>query len=201
MNAIARTSRKATGMTVIELTVVLIVIGVVIAIAVPSMRSMTARHRVQSVHADLLTDLQLARSEMIKRSGSSVSDEIRTRVAVTFGSNASVSCYTIHEVVTGINCDCTRGAGNACAPVVPPAPSPEIKTMQLTRAVGVSLAASSASGSKVEFAPPPNGLVTPTDLVIDVQDPVSGHLRTSLSALGVPSVCSPDGSIRGVAPC
>ena len=193
-------ARPAVGLTIIELMVVMIVLGVIIAFAVPSMQSMMARQRVQSVHANLLTDLQLARSEMTKRSGSSVSDETRTRVAVTFGSDANVSCYTIHAVVAGITCDCTRGAGSACTPVPPGSPSPEIKTTQLTKAVGVSLAASSASGSKVEFVPP-NGQATPTDLVIDVQDPASGHLRTSIGALGVPSVCSPDGSIRGVAPC
>jgi hypothetical protein len=38
-------------------------------------------------------------------------------------------------------------------------------------------------------------------MVIDVQDTTSGHLRTSISGLGVPSVCSPDGSMRGVPTC
>jgi Tfp pilus assembly protein FimT len=175
------------GLTIIELIVVLIVAGVVIAMAVPSMRGMMARHRVQSVQADLLTDLQLARSEMAQRSG--------TAVAVTFGGNAAVSCYTVHAV-NGAACDCTLGPGSACGA----APSPEIKTSQLTRAVGVSLAASSAGGNSIQFTPP-QGKVTPTDMVIDVQDPVSGHLRTSISELGVPSVCSPDGSISGVPSC
>jgi type IV fimbrial biogenesis protein FimT len=190
--------RHSAGLTVIELTVVMVVVGVIIAVAIPSMRGMMARQRVQSVQADLLTDLQLARSELTKRSGSSVSDS--TRVAVTFGGNASISCYTVHAVVAGITCDCTRALGTACSPVPMGSPSPEIKTTQLTRAVGVSLAASSPSGSKVEFTPP-NGMVTPTDMVIDVQDALSGHLRTSISGLGVPVVCSPDGSIRGVPAC
>lgn len=181
--------RSSAGLTIIELMVVLIVVGVIIAMAVPSMRGMMARQRVQSVQADLLTDLQLARSEMAQRSGTS------TAVAVTFGGNAEVSCYTVHAV-GGAACDCTLGPGSACgAP-----PSPEIKTTQLTRAVGVSLAASSAGGNSIRFTPP-QGVVTPTDMVIDVKDPLSGYLRTSISALGVPTVCSPDGSIRGVAPC
>ncbi len=181
--------RLGAGLTIIELMVVLIVAGVVIAIAAPSMRGMIARHRVQSVQADLLTDLQLARSEMVQRSGTA------TSVAVTFGANAEVTCYTVHAVV-GAACDCTLGPGSACAAV----PSPEIKTTQLTRAVGVSLAASSAGGNSIQFTPP-QGLVTPTDMVIDVQDPIGGRLRTSISGLGVPTVCSPDGSIQGVASC
>jgi type IV fimbrial biogenesis protein FimT len=177
------------GLTIIELMVVLIIVGVVIAIAAPSMGRMIARHRVQSVQADLLTDLQLARSEMAQRSGTS------TPVAVTFGGNAAVTCYTVHAVV-GVGCDCTLGPGSACGP----APSPEIKTTQLTRAVGVSLAASSAGGNAIQFTPP-QGMVTPIDMVIHVQDPLGGQLRTSISKLGVPIVCSPDGSIGGVAPC
>jgi type IV fimbrial biogenesis protein FimT len=181
----------AAGMTIIELVVVLIVVAVVVTLAAPSMRGMMTRQRVQSVQADLLTDLQLARSEVAQRSGTS------TAVAVTFGGNADVSCYTVHVVGGGVDCDCTRTAGSACTPT-----ASEIKTTHLTRAAGVSVAASSPSGSRIEFEPP-KGLVKPATagMVIDVQDAVSGRLRTTISALGVPSVCSPDGSMRGVNPC
>jgi hypothetical protein len=44
--------------------------------------------------------------------------------------------------------------------------------------------------------------MTPDGLVVDVQDAVSGQLRTTINSRGVPSVCSPDGSIPGVrTPC
>jgi type IV fimbrial biogenesis protein FimT len=202
MSTAIRAARKRpardgdSGMTIIELVVVLIVIGVIVTLAAPSMRGMMARQRVQSVQADLLTDLQLARSEVAQRSGT------ETTVAVTFGGDAQVTCYTLHAKVTGINCDCTRGAGSACVPVPSGTPSPEIKTLQLTRANGVSVAASSPSGSRIEFEPP-KGLVKPStaDMVIDVQDAVSGRLRTTINEVGTPFVCSPDGSMRGVNPC
>lgn len=185
---------RCSGVTIIEAVVALIVVGVIVTLTAPSMRGMMARHRVQGVQDALLTDLQLARSEMAQRSGTS------TPVAVSFGSNAEVTCYTIHANVPGIGCDCTRGAGSACTPIPMGTPSPEIKTLQLTRAAGVTLAASSPSSNRIEFAPP-QGTVTPTDMVIDVQDAIGGHLRTSVSGLGVPAVCSPDGSMRGVNPC
>jgi Tfp pilus assembly protein FimT len=190
----AHRPRRLSGVTVIELMIVLVVLAVVIALAAPSMRGMIARQRVQSVQADLLTDLQLARSEMAQRSGTS------TPVVVSFGSDSAVSCYTLHVDVTslGVTCDCTRGAGSACQPAA--SPSPEIKTSHITRADGVSLAASSPGGNSIKFTPP-QGLATPTGMVIDVQSTVSGHLRTSISGLGVPSVCTPDGSMRGVLPC
>lgn len=180
------------GLTIIELMTVMIVLGVLVSILIaPAINGMVARHRVQGVHAELLGDLQLARSEQAQRNGTS------TSVSIVFGSNADVTCYTIHAVLAGVVCDCTRGPGNACLPADPPA---EIKTMQFAQAAGVSVAASGPGGGRLTFAPP-QGLVSPSNLVIDVQSAIRGQLRTSVSGLGVPSVCSPDGSIPGVRTC
>ena len=180
------------GMTFVELMVVMVVLGVlVILIAVPAIGTMASRHRVQGVHAELLGDLQLARSEQAQRNGTS------TSVSIAFGSNADVTCYTIHAVLAGVVCDCTRGPGNACLPADPPA---EIKTMQFARAAGVNVAVSSPGDARVTFNPP-QGLATPNNLVVDVQSATRGQLRTSISGLGVPTVCSPDGSIPGGRTC
>jgi len=178
------------GMTIIELMVVLIVLALLMTLVIaPSIGAMVARHRVQGVQAELLGDLQLARSEQARRNGDAVP------VAVSFSSDANITCYTIH---TGASpCDCTLAAGTACN-AVPGAQ--EIKTMQFARSVGVTVAATSASGPKIVFSPP-QGLVAPTDMLIDVQSTTSGQLRTSINATGVPSVCSPDGSVPGVRTC
>jgi type IV fimbrial biogenesis protein FimT len=173
------------GVTLIEMVVVIAILGVLIALAAPSMRSMMARQRVQGVNAELVTDLQMARAEVAKRSGAS------TLVAITFGGNGQMSCYTLHTTPTaGITCDCTRAPGTACTA----AGTEEIKTVQLSRATGVAVA---AGGGQIVFAPP-QGLAAPANLVIDVQDTTSGQLRTTINALGRPAVCSPDGSIAGV---
>jgi prepilin-type N-terminal cleavage/methylation domain-containing protein len=180
------------GMTIIELMVALIVLGILVSLVIaPAVSGMAGRHRVQGVHAELLGDLQLARSDPALRNGTN------TSVSVAFGSNANITCYTIHTVSGATPCDCTRAPGDACTPVVG---AREIKTLQFARAAGVSVAASSPTGSRITFAPP-QGLATPDNLVIDVQDATRGQLRTSISGLGVPSVCSPDGSIPGVPTC
>jgi type IV fimbrial biogenesis protein FimT len=185
--ACAHTPRVVRGLTLIELMVVIVVLAVLVTLVAPSMRGMMARQRVRGVNAELVTDLQLARSEVNQRSGTG------TTVAVTFGGNAQMTCYSLHTGTAA--CDCTQSPGSVCA-----APSQEIKLMQFPRAAGVTVAASSPSGSRVQFAPP-QGLATPGDLVIDVQDATSGQLRTSVNGLGRPSVCSPDGSITGVPTC
>jgi len=182
----------ARGMTIIELMVVLIVLGVLVSLLVaPAIGGMVARHRVQGVHAELLVDLQLARSEQAQRNGSS------TPVAITFGGNADVTCYLIHTAPAGVACDCTRAPGAACLPA---GAAQEIKLMTFARAAGVSVAASSPGSAPIKFDPP-QGLVTPANVVIDVQSATRGQLRTTVSGLGVPTVCSPDGSIPGVRTC
>jgi Tfp pilus assembly protein FimT len=179
-------------MTIIELMVALIVLGVLVGMVVaPAISGMASRHRVQGIHAELLGDLQLARSDPALRNGTN------TSISVAFGSNADITCYTIHTVSGATPCDCTRAPGDACTPV---AGAREIKTRQFARAAGVSVAASSPLGARITFAPP-QGLATPDNLVIDVQGAARGQLRTSISGLGVPSVCSPDGSIPGVRTC
>ncbi len=183
-------AQRTRGMTIIELTVVLILVGVLVTLLViPSMKGMIARHRVQGVQAELIGDLQLARSEQARRSGDA------TPVSVSFGSDADLTCYTIHTGSTA--CDCTRAVGDACGAV---AGAQEIKTMQFARSVGVSVAASGASGPRIVFSAP-QGLVSTPNPVIDVQSATSGHLQTKVKPTGVPSVCSPDASISGVVPC
>lgn len=182
--------RPVRGLTMIELITVLVVLGVLISIAAPSMRGMMQRQRVQGVHDQLVTDLQLARSELTAGGGS-------VQVAVAFGGDATLTCYTLHTVGVGATCDCTRVPGAAC---VPAGVLREIKTTQVARALGVSLAASSPGGTIVTFSPP-QGVATPAGLTITVQGDTNGQLRTAVGPMGTPSVCSPDGSMRGVPTC
>lgn len=175
-------------MTMIELVIVMIVIAILIVVVAPSMRGMMARQQVQGINAELVTDLQLARSEVIRRSGGG------TTVGVTFGGDDLITCYTVHTIAAGAACDCTRTPGQACLPA---GVLDEIKTVQVKRASGVALAASSVGGSVLTFAPP-QGFAAPADLFVDVRGTISGQLRTSINLSGRPTVCSPDNSIRGV---
>lgn len=186
----SRVSAGAHGLTIIELITVLIVVGVLISLAAPSFRGMIQRQRVQGVSDQVLGDLQLARSEVAGRGGAAV--------AVSFGGNGALSCYTIHSPASapGAACDCTRTPGQAC---VPAGALQEIKTAQVPRAEGVSVAASSPGGPMLNFAPP-QGVATP-GFVVTVQGDAGGQLRTDVRALGSLSVCSPDGSMRGVPTC
>ncbi len=184
---------RSLGLTIIELMTVLVVLGVLVTLVAPTFRGMMQRQRVQGIQDQLLTDLQLARSELAVRASASASSP----VAVTFGGDGMVTCYTIHTAGTGATCDCTRAVGQVCQP---PDVLQEVRTVQLPRAGGISMAASSPSGSSVAFSPP-QGLATPAGLTINITGDISGQVRTTVGDLGRPDVCSPDGSIRGVPPC
>ena len=59
--------RKSRGFTLIEMMTVITIMTLLVAIAVPNMRSLIANQRAQSAAYDLISDLALARSEAVKR--------------------------------------------------------------------------------------------------------------------------------------
>jgi type IV fimbrial biogenesis protein FimT len=60
------------GMTLIELMTAITVLGILVAVAAPSFRSFTANNKVVATTNDLVTALNLARSEALRRGGNAV---------------------------------------------------------------------------------------------------------------------------------
>jgi type IV fimbrial biogenesis protein FimT len=58
------------GFTMIELMVVVIVLGIVLSVAIPSFRAMIANTQIRSVAESVRNGLQLARAEAVKRNES-----------------------------------------------------------------------------------------------------------------------------------
>lgn len=63
----ARRAHRQRGMTIIEVLLVIVIIGIFLGIAGPSFRSFTAGQRVKTVSFDFYATLVFARSEAIKR--------------------------------------------------------------------------------------------------------------------------------------
>ena len=70
--------RHSLGFTLIELMVTVSVLGVLMAIALPSFQPLIERWRVRQVESHLESSLQFARSEAIKRGGNVVMQKITT---------------------------------------------------------------------------------------------------------------------------
>jgi type IV fimbrial biogenesis protein FimT len=180
---------RSRGLTLIELMVVVAVAAVILAIAVPSMREFMVRQRVKAINAELVNDLQFARSESITR---------KDTVWVSFRTDDdAMTCYTIHTRLGLGDCDCRRPLGTAC----PDLPGlVEMKTVQVPRSTTVTLQPPAAPDDFVHFSEP-NGSSNRDVFAVTVESSVSGKLRTSSNKMGRPQVCSPDGSFGGVAAC
>mgnify|MGYP000252802508 CR=1 FL=1 len=98
--------QKQSGFTLMELMIVVIVVGILTAIALPSFQSTIERRRLVGAADNLFSDLQYARSEAIKQNKE-----------ITFQFNTGADwCYGIDD--DGVGCDCTAGIGASNCTVV-----------------------------------------------------------------------------------
>ena len=119
-----RQAQPMRGVTIIEMMVVVVVAAIILTLAVPSMREFLVRQRVAAVNAELVTDLQFARSEAVARNR----DVYVSFFTDPLAGSPPMSCYTIHTLGTVGSCDCRKPLGTACdiaAELV------EIKTVQV----------------------------------------------------------------------
>jgi prepilin-type N-terminal cleavage/methylation domain-containing protein len=184
------------GLTLIELMVVVVLVGILLALVAPSVRGMISAQRVRSINAELLTDLQFARSEAARRNRD---------VFIRFRSASS--CYTLYAAEVAGSCDCRNTPG---VDVCTGGPE-EIKTVKLSAADGVAFSASNVSGQQTLRFERGHGTILP-DGIFDpaasaprfgvlVTGVPRGQLRTEVNMSGRPTVCSPDGSITQVPAC
>jgi type IV fimbrial biogenesis protein FimT len=197
------------GLTLVELLVVVAVLAILLVLAAPSMQDFILIQRLRGIHAQLVTDLQLARSEAMS-SGLVVNFRVQTSSALP----GSMSCYVLFNdtprnyAVNGASsqCDCTQTEGNRCTQ----AGTREIRTVQIPTTRGVTLALPLFQTQAVAFDPSTGGMV----LLRSEAGVVSGSAFTVISAIdtarslsavvglsGRPTVCKPTGSTLSEPSC
>jgi prepilin-type N-terminal cleavage/methylation domain-containing protein len=183
------------GFTFVELMVTLSVLAVLLAIAVPSLRELIAKKRVESIARELSTDVRYLRTQATQR---------QSRVRIAFGSNTDATCYVMYGLGdSSFNCDCARSDG------LPPcgnSDSVEYKTVLIRRDRGVVLSATPvrltlAGATGLPMADSINALAT---IQATVQGTgIGGAIRvyTSNDNLIVPRVCSVSGHEGSMPQC
>lgn len=196
--------RRSPGFTLTELLIVIAVAAILLTIGVPGFRDFILMQRLRSVNAQLVTDLNFARSEAVSRSQWG---------RVAFFSNDAVTCYTIYtapsDAVVQPQCDCRNGAGAACQ-----APLVEVRTVSVPISDGVSVryVPPNAANNVPAFAYSHiNGRIAsiPTDLAprslqafrVHVAIDSARVLRTEVGTSGRVSVCAPASESVGAPPC
>ncbi len=179
----ARPRRQATaiGFTLVELLIGVAILGVLLALAAPSLADFINRRRVETVAAELATDLAYTKTEVVARTED---------VFIRFNSNSEMTCYSI-TYLSGIgSCDCRRAAGTSCGGGLSSAY--ELKLTQLRKSLGVTMTPS-MTYSPFGFSPP---LMTPShaDFYVTVAGSRGSTLLVKVNPAGRISTCSPSGS-------
>lgn len=189
---------RGRGFTLVELLFVVAVAAVLVVVAAPGFRDFILVQRLKAVNAQLVTDLQLARSEAASRGQTG---------RVIFERNGDQTCYTIYTSPNSTRCSCLLGAGAACTGNLR-----EVKTVSVARSDSVTVipVLDNGDNAAIGFDHISGGLlVIPQDL--DVEYPDSYDINTSIDSSrvlrvrvgrsGRPTVCRAAGSIPGFEPC
>jgi type IV fimbrial biogenesis protein FimT len=217
----ARRAGGGSGFSLIELMVVVAVAAIIIGLAAPSFSSYILTQRIRSVHAQLVTDLQFARSEAATR-GQFVAVQFQHRSGT---SEEDGSCYMViarnDPWRNPVYCDCFAPAGGRCTVTE----TAEIRRVLIPNRLNVSVKVPDAVSSGystsgralVNFDPRSGGFVigfgAPTSLleaqggfvVTTKADPGDGSdsraLRVIVNGPGRVSLCTPAGSPLGGEAC
>lgn len=195
-----RSPSTGLGFTLIELMVVLAVAALLVVLAAPSFQDMIVMQRLRGINAQLVTDLQFARSEAVAQG---------RVVRVNLGFDSAQTCYVIYTAAGNDGagrCECVRGVGAACT-----APnSHEIRTVVAPRSGQVNIEWPAPQDTGFGYDPTTGGLISiPSDdasaalgaVQIDVRVDDDRRLRDKINQTGRPTVCAPNAARMQVQAC
>jgi type IV fimbrial biogenesis protein FimT len=188
---------KKYGFTIVEVMIALAVMGVLLALAGPSMYDFMLTQRLRSVNAQLVTDLQYARSEAATHN---------QYTYVRFNEvSGNVSCYAVYTGPLQAGCNCTRA--NVCVSA-----AKELRTVLLPADSKLRVRHVNSTGDEIVRFDPKNGSMNvlsadtlierPVPFSIEAEIDSARKLRTVVTPAGRPTVCAPAGStMAGAAAC
>jgi prepilin-type N-terminal cleavage/methylation domain-containing protein len=183
----------AGGVTLVELMVTLAIVAVLLAIALPSMRELIARKRLEGIVQELVTDLRLLKSHQLQ-------NQPNTGTAIGFGVTDQKSCYILFVRGDNVeNCDCTAAEDMLCGPADAGGLRPaQIRQVNIPLDTGVRITANRTTLVMQGYNAMPRLNRT---LNISVTGTNVGEVRITTNATGVPATCSVSGVFGGIKPC
>jgi prepilin-type N-terminal cleavage/methylation domain-containing protein len=201
-----KSARLSAGLTLIELMVVVAIAAIILGLAAPSFSEYIITQRLRSVHGEVATQLQFARSEAVARSAF---------VGVRFQESTpgvGLTCYIIFtrpDPTTSTDvCDCTAAPGARCNSS--PTTTTELRTVTIPGELKVGVRTPTgqtdtitfdARSAGLKFAPSDFATLTANAFQVDSSASGGRSLRILVLPSGRPKLCTPSGSILGGSTC
>lgn len=197
-----RPPRHVAGFTLVELLIVVALASLVLGLAAPSFTSFIQMQRLRGINAQLVTDIQFARSEAVSRN---------VPVHLRFQKTGEMSCYTLYTNADPdpsgmLKCDCSAAEGSRCTNAL----LKEVRTVQVPAERSVFMSAAGNLTDNFSFDPRTGGMVygkhdfpapAPDEFLIDVYIDGTRKLRDTVGLVGRVKVCSPAGSTMSETAC
>lgn len=201
---------RGRGFSLMELMVVIVGVVVIIGLAAPSFVEDIVTQRVGSIRAQLVTDLQHARSGSISRDR-----HVAVRFQFSVGSTGASCCVICTSPDPDANpqeCDCFAAQGLRCAF----ADTSELRTVIVPNSLRVMLRVADAQHDIVNFSPQTGSCVIGSipgsssamlssletqGFVVKTRADDERALRVVISSIGRPQLWTLAGSRLGGTPC
>lgn len=173
-------NRRARGVTLVESAITLCVTAVLVSAAAPSFTQARERRHLEGVAAQVVTDIQYARSLAVARNES---------VRISFSSTGGASCYVVHTQAAGA-CSCAADGTPVCLGT-----AQALHTVRLDSRMPVQVSSNSSS----MLFDSVKGTVTPT-ATVKVQGR-EATIHEVVNIMGRVRTCATAGALPGYRAC